>query len=189
MRPFIIICGESGSGKSTAASLLKVYGWDEVPTYTTRKPRYAGEQGHTFANYNNYRLDCNRGNVVASTKFDGNTYWTTKQQIEEYGVAVMDVAGVEDMRTRYLGDRDIVVVYLSTSPITRIRRMYDRGDKWKDILRRLIHDKKAFKHVKTVADFTIDANGVSPKKVSKRIVNTILYAQAMEKEIMEREYD
>ena len=45
----LLIEGESGSGKTTIADILsKKYGLSSIQSYTTRKPRYLGETGHTF---------------------------------------------------------------------------------------------------------------------------------------------
>lgn len=47
--PFIILVGKSGSGKSSiAAALASNYGFKEIKTYTTRPPRFEGEDTHTF---------------------------------------------------------------------------------------------------------------------------------------------
>lgn len=46
---FFLICGKSGSGKTTILNRLEnSYGLTQLQSYTTRLLRHAGEGGHIF---------------------------------------------------------------------------------------------------------------------------------------------
>jgi guanylate kinase len=48
MDKIICLVGPSGSGKTTVARGLEKEGYNIIQSYTTRKPRFEGEWGHTF---------------------------------------------------------------------------------------------------------------------------------------------
>ena len=62
-----VLIGESGSGKDTIAKELSKLGYKQVISYTTRPPRYTGEDTHIFIppeEVKNYEL-------AAYTMYDG----------------------------------------------------------------------------------------------------------------------
>jgi len=135
-----LIVGESGSGKSWIVDRLIASGMTAIQSYTTRSPRYPGETGHIFVD----KMPEDMANFVAYTHFDGNDYWATTQQVEENDLYVVDPAGVAYFLRHYTGTKEPVVFYIETTEKTRRKRMKRRGDKRKDIRRRIRHDRIMF---------------------------------------------
>ena len=139
MNPLYLFVGKSASGKTTVADLLEFkYGLRQVRSYTTRQPRYEGEQGHIFVSEEEFN---NLGELAAYTFYNGNHYGTTFDQLNECSVYVIDPQGVETLLSKHLG-RPIVILYFNTSAYTRINRMLNRGDSDTQIVGRLLQDEK-----------------------------------------------
>lgn len=162
----ILLVGKSGSGKTTIAKNLEHYGLKQVQSYTTRKPRYDGEDGHTFITMEEYMKLPDK---VATTYFDGNYYCATQQQCEDADIYVIDPHGIESFKRNYHGRKKWITVYLDVNPFTRFSRMVKRGDSIFAALKRLRHDHRAFKHFKKCPDIVIVKN----KDVQK--VSDIIY--------------
>ena len=145
-----LFIGESGSGKTTLCNQLAERGYKQLWSYTTRKPRCPNESGHVFVDEFPQNTRC-----VAYTKFDGNEYWATVEQVDESDTYVVDPDGLHWFMTHYRGEKRPVIFYISTSRWTRRRRMKDRGDASSDIRRRLKHDREEFRQ------FRKDAYGCS----------------------------
>ena len=138
--PLFLLVGKSASGKSTLANLLEVrLGLRQLQSYTTRAPRFEGESGHTFIS--NAEFDA-LTDVVAYTEYNGNRYCTTKEQLDNSDIYVIDVDGVDYLFRKYNTDRKIIVVYFDTSILTRIKRMRHRGDSDSQIISRILNDEE-----------------------------------------------
>lgn len=161
----ILLVGKSGSGKTTIAKNLEHYGLKQVQSYTTRKPRYKGEVGHTFITMEEYMKLPDK---VATTYFDGNYYCATQQQCEDADIYVIDPHGIESFKRNYHGNKKWITVYLDVNPFTRFIRMVKRGDSVFDALERLKHDRDSFKDFKKRPDIVVVKNK-SVQKVSDMI--------------------
>lgn len=149
------IVGESGSGKTTIADKLEeIFGYKVLKSYTTRAPRNEGDTDHTFISLEEYG---NLQNKVATCEFNGNFYCATADQVEESDVYVVDIAGIKELKEKYKGDKEIIVVYIKTPMDIRLERMLKRGDGDK-AWERLKHDYEAFQGVEGIADHIL--NGI-----------------------------
>lgn len=141
IKPLILLVGQSGSGKTTIANYLETnYGYKQLQSYTTRKPRYEGETGHTFISEEEFnKLD----NLVAYTEYNGHQYGVTAEMIDQSDIYVIDVPGVASLFEKYqCEDRQIYVFYLESTVATRIDRMIERGDHDAAIVSRLHNDEQ-----------------------------------------------
>ena len=149
------IVGESGSGKTTLVDKLsEMFGYKVLRSYTTRAPRHEGDTDHTFISFEEYG---NLQNKVATAEFNGAFYCATAEQVEEADLYVIDMHGVKELKEKYKGDKEIVVIYINTPLDVRLDRMLKRGDGDK-AWERLKHDYEAFRGVRGIADYTI--NGI-----------------------------
>lgn len=157
MKNIYCIVGPSGCGKTTIVEALKEkYGYQVIESYTTRAPRYPGETGHIFVSPEEFKA---LGKMCAYTKFDGYEYGVTADLIEQNDLYVIDPAGVDFLREKYRGSKEIQVVGLTASEVVLRQRMKQRGDSEDGIIRRLANDSVAFQKLSCLADILIDAEG------------------------------
>lgn len=103
----ICILGDYGAGKDTFADLLVKHlpESQKIKSYTTRQPRYEGEDTHTFIPHEECPLKPMNipDNWVAYNIIDNNIYWTTKKQFsKKYNIYVIDDIGLEQVLTSKL---------------------------------------------------------------------------------------
>jgi guanylate kinase len=152
-----LLVGKSGSGKTTLCDQVStIMGLTPIESYTTRKPRYAGEGGHTFVDsFEQWRREHPTATIVGYTYFMGNHYWATGQQVDEHDIYVIDPDGVEFMRNTYCGTKQIRVIYIDATPAERFHRMCRRGDGAYAAIRRILHDAVEFKGWRNRADYVV----------------------------------
>ena len=137
-KPLYLIVAQSGTGKTTLADMLEEKcGLKQVASYSTRKPRYEGEKGHTFISEEEFDA---LEDVVAFTVYNNHKYCATAKQLDEVDVYVVDIPGVETLLAKYKSDRKIIILYLSADIKTKIKRMKERGDDDSKILARIYND-------------------------------------------------
>ena len=128
IRPLILLLGASGSGKSSVAiELEKRYGLKQMRSYTTREPRFDGEPGHEFIDYQTFLELMMDHKLVASTEINGFFYGATKEMVDACDIYVIDPRGAIELHDLYDSMRPIFYVYLDVSPDERARRMAQRG--------------------------------------------------------------
>lgn len=150
----LCLLGPSGVGKTTVEKYLKDRGYSSVASYTTRAPRYEGEEGHIFLTDEEFDA---LPPLVAFTNFNGNRYGVTGDVVDNADVYVIDVYGVRELRQKYAGSRRLVVVGLVADEDECRKRMEHRGDKTDAVDARIAHDRKAFKGMESVCDYLIPA--------------------------------
>lgn len=156
MSRFLLIVGPSGSGKTSVCDMMKPYRKTQVASFTTRQPRYAGEDSHTFVDsYQEWKMNHPNDDIVAITFFDGNYYWATASQVEENDLFVIDMTGIKDFKANYKGSKDIRIVFIKVSIIERFKRMKRRGDSTWSAIRRIIGDLYRFRGAPQKADFIV----------------------------------
>ena len=156
-KPFLLIIGESGSGKTAVAEALeKEYGMKQVQSYTNRPKRSDKESGHIFLTEKNIsKIKAQYPNRVADTIYDKYLYFTTVEQIEECDTYVISPDAIPMFKANYKGKKKIVVVYIRVPPFLRIARMSRRGDAEEAIVDRITFDEVAFKDAESVADLVV----------------------------------
>lgn len=140
-KPLFLIVGKSASGKTTIAEFLeKEIGMKSLQSYTTRKPRYEGETGHTFVTDEEFdKLE----NIIAYTEYHEHRYCCTQEQLDDADIYVIDPPGVETLLERYdANNRQVCIMFFSASTRVRIDRMRNRGDSDEKIIGRLYNDSE-----------------------------------------------
>lgn len=157
MKHIYCIMGESGCGKDTVvAELCRRHNLKELRSYTTRKPRFKGENTHIFVSgLTDEQIHQQYPDIAAETVFDGHMYWCTQSQLNDADIYIIDPAGVKSLKERYKGKRKVRVIYLHATGVTRRLRMSHRGDTPMQIEERIAHDKKAFAEAEDLADIKI----------------------------------
>lgn len=161
----LCILGRSGSGKTTIAEELEKRGFTVVQSYTTRKPRFEGEKGHTFVT--DEELD-KLENILAYNEYNGARYCTTMEQIDNSDVYVVDIPGLKMLREKYHGPKRIIAVGLMVSEGVARDRMLSRGDSDEKVRSRISEDNFAFADL-SCCDMQIDASALSPSDLTNII--------------------
>lgn len=180
MKTTFLIVGASGSGKTTICNELEKYGLNTIPSCTTRQPRYAGEQGHTFITMEQYRKDLENDNIVAYTYFDGHHYYCTKEMLHnpQWQLYVIDPDGIKYLKEK-VNDIHFITIYIKSREFTRIQRMRSRGESDQSIKKRLRNDEDKFKKV----DYDYAVTNIDLKKsvaIVKNIVDVEMTENYME---------
>ncbi len=118
------IVGESTSGKSYFASgLSNMYMMQMLESYTTRSPRFKGENGHTFISHKEYkRFD--KKDMLAYTEFGGEHYFTLKNDLKTISIYVIDERGLKQLKEQ---DLDVVSFRIKSSVEESERTSRDKG--------------------------------------------------------------
>jgi len=163
----VLLMGKSGSGKSTIAQVLEEkYGWTQIHSYTTRAPRYPGEQGHIFIS----DIEFNQlTDMVAYTNFAGNKYCATAQQVEENQVYVIDPDGCEYFLQAYHGNKLVLPIGILCEEEKLFDRMIARGDSFANASARIEHDKKKFAKLENMAACFLDSNSYTREENAETI--------------------
>lgn len=194
--PLICILGKSGSGKSTLVSHLEQYGSKQIPSYTTRQPRYENEAGHIFVTKDEFAKI--RKDIVAYNNYLNNDYGITTQQIDnlDYDLYVVDKTGLESLRKSYKGTRPIWSIYIDCSDINLHDRLYNRYYKIyntpekaeEKTSARMLQDKKEFKDVENIVDFIIQNNNEDINIAKNELVSKMIDIVNRAKSDMDYEY-
>ena len=86
-----LICGKSGSGKTTVVEKLEQdCGYHVLKSHTTRKPRHPNDTDHIYSEISDYMIAKENNTIMASTVFDHNYYWATREQLDDCDLYVID---------------------------------------------------------------------------------------------------
>lgn len=146
----LLVVGESGSGKTVVAGAMeKLYKLKRVVSYTTRPPRFEGEESYVFLNEHVFH---SMPDMCAVTQFKGHYYGVSADTVNRSDIYVLDPSGVDYFKKDYPGPKTPVVVYIDTPEELRRQRMLARGDSEESIQARIEHDRTVFAGAKEKAD-------------------------------------
>ena len=167
----IVLSGASASGKTEAAKMLMAkYGILKAITTTTRPMRIHEQNGkdYFFVTKEEFERLIKEDHFVEHTIYNGNYYGSSKDQIANDRVVVIDLEGLKSYSR--LDDPRIVTFYLDTCEEIRYKRMLERGDKKEDAVRRLENDRKIFaKGNIPKTNYYIDSENKSIEEVADEI--------------------
>lgn len=147
MKPIVLLCGASASGKTTLAEdLEKQCGLKAIPSYTTRPKRSPDEQGHTFITEDEF---VKLNDLIAYAKTNGYHYTVTRQMFEDeqYSIYVVDNSGIKYLMDNYRGHRKWYVAYITAPLMQRFNRMMARQNDIEFAVERIEHDAVEFQRV------------------------------------------
>lgn len=141
----IVLVGPSASGKTEAAKLLySIYGIKKVITHTTR-PMRIGEKDdvdYHFVSKEEFLKLKEKNYFIETTLYNGNYYGTSKSEVSDNKVLIVDPNGVKSILS--LNDPRIIIFRLNADSTTRFNRMIIRGDSIENIEQRISKDKDVF---------------------------------------------
>lgn len=175
----ILLAGPSASGKTEIAKILmKDFGIRKVVTHTTRSPRIGEKDGvdYHFVTREGFNHLLKDGQFVETTSFNGNLYGSSKKEVADDKVLIVDPIGLKTYLS--LHDPRIVSFYFDTSEQTRKERMLSRGDSEEAIESRIQNDREAFKDVAKTT-FRIQNESGSLEELAQKVYR--LYREELAK--------
>lgn len=168
-----LIVGNSGSGKTTQANILKENkNLSKIITYTTRKIRPCEFNGidYHFIDTKTFGELKNQNKLIAITKYANNFYAVPKEELLSYKnshkntVLIVDLQGVKDLKDEFKA----ICIYLKLDKSNLENRMIKRNEDTHILEDRLkeIHDYTNY------ADYIIDANK-SEEEINREILKII----------------
>lgn len=109
-----LIVGRSCVGKSTLAQKLEIAGLKTVKSYTTRPKRDDKDNDHIFITPEDAKSFTDR---VASTTINGYDYFTTREQVKNSDIYVIDPIGVYKI-CEHMPDTEFALIYITAKPET-----------------------------------------------------------------------
>ncbi len=170
-RTMIILVGASASGKTEVAKLLNIlYGIKKVVTHTTRPIRKSETKDvdYHFVTQEEFLKLKAENYFVETTYYNGNYYGSSKDEISDSKVLIVDQSGLEAFLD--LHNSHIVTFFLEANEKTRFERMLLRGDSIESANDRIAHDKINFSEkIKNKVDFVIDSEHLSLIDMTKKV--------------------
>lgn len=113
----MLIVGRSGRGKDKLREILETeYGWKFVKSYSTRKPRYEGEDTHIFITHKEADAIPKKDKVAVTHIKNGDDiadeYFATRKQVEECDGYIIDPNGVK-MLLASMPDTAFEIAYIA----------------------------------------------------------------------------
>lgn len=170
----IVLVGPSASGKTEAAKLLySIYGIKKVITHTTR-PMRIGEKDdvdYHFVSKEEFLKLKEKNYFIETTLYNGNYYGTSKSEVSDNKVLIVDPNGVKSILS--LNDPRIIIFRLNADSTTRFNRMIIRGDSIENIEQRISKDKDVFSEdALSFKSINIDTEKMTLLEIAKFIYET-----------------
>ena len=166
----ILICGESGSGKTTICDMLEknIKNISRIKTCTTRNKREnEPDDSYYFLTEDDYKKDLDSNNVFESSEISGYKYWSKKDSILINSVSlwVVDVYGFSSIPVLLKENKfncDVIKIYLNTSRTKISERLRKEGipeNVIKERINRTIVKVGNASTAKALSDYEIENNG------------------------------
>ena len=118
-----LIIGRSGVGKDYAKEILqKRFNWNFVCSYTTRKPRYEGEDTHVFISHEKAGKVPQTEKVAVTHIQNGDStvdeYFATRKQVQKCDAYIIDPRGAETLM-RNMPEENFTIIYIIADKYVR----------------------------------------------------------------------
>lgn len=167
MKTIVLLVGESCSGKDSIVNLLEQDGYKILKSYATRPKREGEGNTHRFIkprDVADYKDD-----IIAYTQIGEYEYFSTRQQLMESDVYVIDPKGVEYLKSK-ISDIRVVTIYINVSNEERLYRARNiRKDNEEEIIKRVVAERKQFDDFRLNAEFDYSVGNYNLKKTYKII--------------------
>lgn len=174
MSLILALIGPSGSGKTHLGLMLQKFGYKEIISYTTRKPRDGEIQDVSYHFVNEEEFVAIE--KVEEIEYSGAHYCTARKDIidsQPYRYIVVTLDGMNAIKSN-CPDIEIFSIFLSCTKEKCIERMKLRGDSHSNIQSRIANYdiSKEFENIDK-CDFIFDNNADDITEEIKRLLNTI----------------
>ena len=146
-----------------------MYNWTKVVSYTTRKPRFDGENTHLFVSKDEFDKLINK---VAYTNRNGVEYCATQKQVDNADIYVIDPPGIDYFFEHYNGYRVPIVVWLTIDEQIRQGRVLERSNSGLQELTERSFEETLFEDMTKYKPIVIK-NNREPMSVAKQIFNEV----------------
>jgi len=177
------IAGMTSSGKdSIMRELNKLYGWQQVISYTTR-PRRIGE-GETHVFIESSEVGQYKNDFAAYTKIGEYEYFTTKTQLEDPSIKfyIIDPNGILWLKENFKS-RPITVIYIYVNESLAQKRALQRGDSIEVYRKRLLAEKEQFDRFQCNTEYDFIVANVTGLKNAVEKVRAIVTFTEVENDI------
>jgi len=152
----ITLLGKSSSGKDSVLEVLKrKHNYQTIVSYTSRPMRKddIAEVTYHFITEEQFKKLSALKFFAEQTENYGNPYGVAKEDCIPNGVVIVEKHGLAQLRK--VDGLEIKSFYLYQSTLVRLIRMWKRGDKKSDILKRIFTDDVKFKGARKSCDFKL----------------------------------
>lgn len=172
MKTLILLVGQSSSGKDSIASLLEKDGYKILKSYTTRPKRIGEGNTHIFIKPKDvYQY---KNDFVAYTKIGDYEYFSTKQQLFDSQIYIIDPVGIKYLKSK-IKNIKFVVIYINVDTKERFKRAKKiRKDNVKEIIKRFKAEKQQFDEFKINAEFDYSVSNYDVEKAYRIVKNIIM---------------
>lgn len=156
------INGRGGSGKSTLLNALNArLGLEKTSNYTTRKPRYPGEQGYYFVSETEFQEKFKQNEIIESYFRKSNSSFYGIPAPTRTGIVQSEIMGLVALRKWCFQNKvPFLSIYLDVEPDTLLTRLKKRSDTNEVPEARLMEDEY-YEVFKNWSDSIYDYNGIT----------------------------
>lgn len=185
----IILIGESASGKSSLAKYIAdKFCFNNIVTYTTRKPRESEIEGvdYHFISESQFQQLKREGFFAETAEYNGWYYGSAKEDYfnSKSKIAVLTPHGIRQIKKN--GINDIYTVYIKIARRDRLIKILQRGDNIEEAYRRSLSDVGQFDGIEDEADLIIENDRY--KKSIKEIAYFVHYKYCIHNIIYNDDY-